>query len=340
MFIPPSCPHPLCASQLRGGFSYQCRGVYRRKLDGRIVQRYWCTVCSRFFSDQSFRLDYGLRRPELTAPAFLAFASKVTHRQAARALACARSTIYHRLELLGRHCRDFHELQLRRLKGTLEPQLALDELETYETDRRLRPVTVPVLIHEPSWFVLDVRVAPMASRGGLTARHERRKQHLAQREGKRRSGSREAVRKCFERASPLLTSGAPGVLRTDEKHTYVSLKKRELPASLLHVRVSSKEPRGLDNPLFRINSTLAMLRDGVSRLVRRTWGASKKREQLEKHLWIWIVYRNYVRRMVNRSVGQSAASLLRLFDGLLCTDDLLGLEAAYRSDPPGIRAAS
>ncbi|TAJ16730.1 MAG: hypothetical protein EPO68_10610, partial [Planctomycetota bacterium] len=129
MFTPPCCPHPLCASQLRGGFSYQCRGVFRRKVDGRIVQRYCCTVCARFFSDQSFRLDYGLRRPELTEPAFFAFASKVTHRQAARVLRCARGTIHHRLELLGKHCRDFHELQRRRLKGTLEPQLALDELE-------------------------------------------------------------------------------------------------------------------------------------------------------------------------------------------------------------------
>jgi hypothetical protein len=340
MFVPPCCPHPLCRSQLRGGFSYQCRGVFRRKLDGRIVQRYSCTVCGRFFSDQSFRLDYGLRRPELTAPAFFAFASKVTHRQAARTLRCARGTIHHRLELLGKHCRDFHELQRRRLKGALEPQLALDELETYETDRRLKPVTVPVLLHESSWFVLDVQVAPMASRGGLTEHHEQRKQALVEREGRRRSGSREAVRLCFKSAAPLVKRDVQGILRTDEKHTYVALRKSELPENLMHVRISSKEPRGLGNPLFRINRTLAMLRDGVSRLVRRTWAASKLRTQLEKHLWIWIVFRNYVRRRINRSPGESAASTIGLFDAPMTTDDLLGLEAAYRSDPTGIRAAS
>jgi hypothetical protein len=340
MFIPPCCPHPLCPSQLRGGFSYHCRGVFRRKLDGRIVQRYCCTVCARFFSDQSFRLDYGLRRPELTARAFWAFASKVTHRQAARSLECARGTIRQRLELLGKHCRDFHELQRRRLKGALEPQLALDELETYETDRRLRPVTVPVLLHESSWFVLDVQVAPMASRGGLAEYHEARKQALIEREGRRRSGSRAAVRQCFANAAPLVRRDVSGILRTDEKQTYVALKLRELPENLLHVRISSKEPRGLENPLFRINRTLAMLRDGVSRLVRRSWGASKLRAQLEKHLWIWIVYRNYVRRRVNRSAGQSAASTIGLFDAPLTIGDLLGLEPAYRSDPPGIRAAS
>jgi hypothetical protein len=106
------------------------------------------------------------------------------------------------------------------------------------------------------------------------------------------------------------------------------------------VRISSEEPRGLDNPLFRINRTLAMMRDGVSRLVRRTWAASKKREQLEKHLWVWIVFRNYVRRRINRSRTESAASMIGLFPTLLPTHDLLGLLPQFRADPPGIRTAS
>jgi hypothetical protein len=38
-----------------------------------------------------------------------------------------------------------------------------------------------------------------------------------------------------------------------------------------------------------------MMRDGISRLVRRSWGASKLRARLELHAWIWVVWRNYVR---------------------------------------------
>ena len=340
MFQPPCCPHPLCPSQSNGSFTYQRRGSFQRALDQRIVQRYSCCVCNRYFSDQSFRLDYRLRRPMLTDPAFWLFASKVTHRQAARFLRCARGTVRHRLELLGRHCRDFHALQRKRLKGALSPQLALDELETYETDRRLKPVTVPVLLHEPSWFVLDVQVAPLPSRGGLAPHHTLRKDLQIAREGRRRSGSTEAVRQCFANVAELLQPDSAGLLRTDEKKTYVGLKKALLPERVTHVRVSSKEPRGLENPLFRINQTLAMLRDGVSRLVRRNWAASKKREQLEKHLWVWIAYRNYVRLKINRSRNQSAASVVGLFLGPLSTNDLLGLRPQFRSDPPGIRAAS
>ncbi len=58
---------------------------------------------------------------------------------------------------------------------------------------------------------------------------------------------------------------------------------------------------GSGNPLFPINHTLAMMRDGISRLVRRTWAASKLRERLEWHAWIWATWRNYVRGITNRS---------------------------------------
>jgi hypothetical protein len=68
---------------------------------------------------------------------------------------------------------------------------------------------------------------------------------------------------------------------------------------LRHERHSSKAERNYFNPLFPINHTFAMARDGLSRLVRRNWAAAKLRERLERHLWIWIAYRNYVRGITN-----------------------------------------
>ena len=32
----------------------------------------------------------------------------------------------------------------------------------------------------------------------------------------------------------------------------------------------------------------------------RTWAASKLKEKLERHAWIWAVWRNYVRTVTNR----------------------------------------
>jgi transposase-like protein len=339
MFLPVCCPYSACPSHASNTFDYHRKGSFTRAIDHKVVQRYACKTCKRSFSDQTFRLDFRLRRPWLNTPIFWALSSKVTHRQTARQLKCSRATVEHRVDLFGRHCQAFHELQRRRLKGTLVPDFALDELETYETDRRLKPVTVPVLIHETSWFVLDVQVAPMAARGGLAPRFEQKKQIQAGLYGKRKSGSTEAVRKCLESAKDLVRPEAAGFLRTDQKKTYVGLKKKVLPKEIVHLQVSSEMPRDMNNPLFRINRTLAMMRDGVSRLVRRTWAAAKKRERLEKHLWVWIAFRNYVRRMINRSKDISAASSIGLFRGPLGLDDLLGLRPQFRRDPPGLCTA-
>jgi hypothetical protein len=75
---------------------------------------------------------------------------------------------------------------------------------------------------------------------------------------------------------------------------------------------SSKERRDTQNPLFAINHSLAMLRDGVSRLVRRTWGNAKLRERLALHLWIYAAWRNFVRYVSNERRGETPAMALGL----------------------------
>ena len=91
------------------------------------------------------------------------------------------------------------------------------------------------------------------------------------------------------------------VLETDCKATYPAIAREQLGRGVAHSRTSSKRKRDYWNPLFPINHTLAMARDGISRLVRRTWGASKLRERLETHAWIWAAWRNYVKGITNHA---------------------------------------
>ena len=88
-------------------------------------------------------------------------------------------------------------------------------------------------------------------------------------------------------------------MQTDRKATYATILQGRFGIRLAHQRHSSREKRDYKNPLFPINHTLAMMRAGISRLVRRTWGASKLRERLEHHAWIWVAWRNYVRGITN-----------------------------------------
>jgi len=323
-FEPPFCPNTRCSAHSGRPFRFHRIGTFRRKCDGRCVQRFFCRECRRSFSSQAFRLDYRLKRPRLHLDLWNLFVSKVTHRQSARLLGCNRKTLAQRLWLLGEHCQRWHlaRLQQRALVGAFQ----LDELETFEHSRRLQPLTVPVLIQRQSYLVVDLAVAPLPCRGGLREADRRRK---AQREalyGKRRSGSRAAVEGCLSTLAGCL--GGMGLLESDAKPAYAASVRRVLGHSAAHVRHPGRGRRDYGHPLFAINlfainHTLAMLRDGISRLVRRTWAASKKGGWLQRHLWIWVCWRNYVRGITNRASAITPAMVAGLAQRRLSKDEIL-----------------
>ena len=293
-FVPLFCPKPHCPTHLGPGFTFQRRGSYRRKCDGLVVPCFSCNTCGGHFSRQTFRFNYRWWRPTAHLELFRLFVSKVTQRQAARVTGYARGTVAARMRSMGAHCRLWHRQALKDCK--LTGAFLLDELETFETDRLVQPVTVPVLIQKHSLFIVDVQTAPLPSRGRLGPYHQLRKLRREALYGKRRSGSRQAVERCFRELGRVLDPRADLELITDRKSTYRALIRGNFGhLRCNHARVSSRARRDRRNPLFPINHTLAMLRDGVSRLVRRSWGAAKLRERLGEHLWIWVVYRNHVR---------------------------------------------
>jgi hypothetical protein len=229
-------------------------------------------------------------------------------------LRCTRKTVHHRLSLLGGHSKEYHEylFERARARGGIKGSFQLDELETYEHSQKLCPVTMPVLIETHSYFVLNVEVATLPCRGNLKPFEEERKRARELVEGKRVSGSRQAVQRCFQRLERILPPRTQVVVATDKKSSYAKILREELGARVIHARHSSEGPRTYQNPLFPINHTLAMLRDGLSRLVRRNWAGSKKRIWLERHAWVWIAYRNFVRSITNKAKRTTSAMALGL----------------------------
>ena len=324
-FQPAFCPcvSPECAT--RPSFQYQRRGSFTRACDGRRVQRFQCKSCKRTFSTQTFRVDYRLRRPALDRKIFGALISKVTQRQAARDLHCDRGMIARRVEVFGQHCREFHErLMLERGQSRLwGGGFVFDELETYEHNRRLKPVTVPVLVHKSSHCILHTAVGMLPPRKPLSNANQRKLEQLERVEGKRRSESRAKVAECFEVLRSVCPPTSVVSISTDEKYSYGALLRKAFGERLVHEKTNSKVARACWNPLFVVNHTLAMLRDGVSRLVRRNWGASKKREKLELHLWMYIAWRNYVRPITNARLWESAGMVAGLAPRMLDVSELL-----------------
>jgi len=322
-FVPPFCPHASCSEhEPTGSFRFQHRGSYRRSCDGMRVPRFSCCTCERRFSRQTFRFNYRWWRPHVHHDLFRLFVSKVTMRQAARITGLSRDTIARRMRALGVQCHAYHRAQLARGSG-LAGTFLMDEMETFETDRLVRPVTVPVLIQAHTLFVIHTETAPLPPRGRLDAYRQLRKLRDERRFGPRKSGSRQAVRSTLERLRETLARTEVLNLITDRKSSY-----RKLVWTLFanrfgsHVQESSQRRRDRSNPLFSINHTLAMLRDGVSRLVRRSWGASKLRERLDDHLWIWVGYRNYVRGITARETRITPAMAAGVTGGPRSSADL------------------
>lgn len=298
-FTPPFCPYPCCRSgRERERFSWSKRGRYLRKCDGRMIPRFQCQTCGRSFSSQTFRISFRYRKPLLHLQLLPLLYSKVTRRQAARILAVNRKTVDRRLPRMARVAYEFHLARLEEVRrhGGMDGVFQLDELETFEEHRKLKPVTMSVLIERRSYFVLHSRAGALPARRPLSRVELKQLHEIEDREGVRHSESDACVRSSFRFLSRVLQEGVRLRFQSDLKVSYPVLCKQEMPnREIEHETVSSKKRRDRRNLLFPINHTLAMLRDGVSCLVRRSWGACKKRENLQLHVWIWTAYRNYVR---------------------------------------------
>lgn len=104
-FRPPHCPWPECPDH-RPTKRYRCKreGSFRRRVDPRRrVPRFRCPTCGRTFSLQSFACTYYSKRPELLLPVAAGLVAGSAHRQIARSLGCAPSTVTRLAARMGRH---------------------------------------------------------------------------------------------------------------------------------------------------------------------------------------------------------------------------------------------
>ena len=312
-FTPPGCPRPGCPAYGRAlppsAFRLVTRYFTRGYPGG--IPLYRCLEGGHSFSLRRFSPEYYLHKPHLTPWAIDVLSSCVSLRQGARHEgALSFSSLERRLRRFGLHA---HRLLRRarrehphRLAGTFE----LDEGESFERDRRAAPVTIPLLIHRASRFTLAAHV------GTLPPRRRRRPgaresdpldgRDLVSPGKRRRSESRKVVGRCL---AALLACALPGAatLTTDRKAAYASALRRLDPAgALAHRTVLGRPAKKAGSALFAVNHLLAMARDGLSRLKRRTWCHSKSRLRLWWHLGIYLVWKNFVRRRTNKEKESAA----------------------------------
>ncbi|MEY2785245.1 MAG: hypothetical protein RL277_1455 [Planctomycetota bacterium] len=316
-FAPKDCPYPACDRSRP--FTWRSRGHYKRKCDGRTVPRVQCLRCNRRFSSQTDRVDRGLRRPDLVIPLFKLFVSKVTMRQMASLFCVNLKTIAHRKKLIGGQCLEVHQhvMTTTGVRLGLDAPYVFDELETFETSKIRQPLTMPVVVHGKTWFVIHAEV------GTLPAR--RRQKDAAPREHQ----SNQAVWICLQKTLAITDEKCTPHFVSDRKHSYPKLLRKAF-AQYAHLRVSSRQARTIHNPMFPINNLFGQMRDNMSCLVRPNWAHAKKREMLVQHLWIYVAYRNYVRTITRKCRSESSASALCIMPRPLEPQELLTIRGRIR----------
>ena len=301
MFSPPRCPSPSCSAHSiegRDGTRFYIRdGYYRPKCRSHPVPRFKCRECGRGFSRQTFRQDYRDHKPHLNAKLLELLAHGLGLRQSATILHLSRRCTEMKARKLSRHLEQVNRNLLDQFPEGSSFQM--DEMESFETERTVLPLTIPVLIEQESMFVVDARSAPIRPSGKMS---DRRRVAIKQREsaeGPRRNESRGCLKRVLREGAKFCKKLSRVRIDTDEKTSYPGLICWAFGPRHEHRQSSSRLPRDTSNRLFPINHMNAMVRYLTGRMRRRSWLTSKRRRFLDLQLNVFKAYKNYVRPRFN-----------------------------------------
>lgn len=170
--------------------------------------------------------------------------------------------------------------------------LQFDDLITKEKTK-LKPLSVTVAVDAERRFILASNVSQIPA-FGLLAKYARKKY------GTRKSQHINGLHKTFKELERVVFPYA--LIESDEHNNYHPIVRKYFPqAQYLQFKSEKATVAGqgeLKNkkydPIFCINHTLAMLRDSIGTLVRRSWCTTQKPERLQAHLEIFMYYYNQV----------------------------------------------
>jgi transposase-like protein len=289
---PPFCPNPECAFHERttDKWTYVRFGYYVRRARPHRVRRYRCEHCGHIFGEQSFRLSYWLKRPELTVPIFQRVNSCSGFRQIANELHCSPQTVALHAARLARHCMLFHELM--RPKGPITEPLALDSFVSFEWSQ-YHPTAFHNLVGKTSHFYHGFTDSELRRSGRMTQQQKEKRARLE------REFGRPDPRSVEIEVANLLAIVAPEPqaleIHTDEHTDYPRAFRRLPHLTITHHTISSRAARTTKNPLFSINLLDNLIRHSSANHKRETIAFSKRRQSAAERLWIFLVERNYLR---------------------------------------------
>lgn len=268
---------------------FKKKGYFYKKVTKTYIPRYLCLNCKKNFSTSTLAKTFRQKRPDLNTKIFKLVCSGVSFRQSALTLGCSYNTVYEKFLWLSEKARLFHLNQSFRVK-----ELQFDEMESIE-HTKLKPLSIAMAVSE-DYRILGVRVGTIPAKGHLS------------RISIKKYGFRENQSSLITQELLLSLKGSISnkdfILKSDAKISYKQIAKNAFPNHIhesfvakdnkekrREMKYTNQEKRIFD-PLFAINQRFAKLRDHIKRLTRRSWCTTKKIENLEKHIYLYMAQNN------------------------------------------------
>ena len=325
-FTPPFCPNPNCPRHrdLSPGWRWKRAGSYYRLATPHVIPRFTCGVCRRSFSSQTFSTTYYLKCPHLPALVFMKAVGGMAHRQIARDLHVAPSTIDRLIARLGRHCLLLHT----QLTAGARPEgpVVLDGFESFEFSQFF-PFQHHLLVEATTSFFWHFTDSPLRRKGRMTSAQKLERTRLEALLG--RPDPRAIEKDVHELLQATLGQLASVTLRSDDHRAYPRALQG-LACRCSHEVTSSRERRTATNPLFEINLLDGLIRHSQANHRRETLAWSKRRQSSADRLAMLLVWRNYVKWRWEKRCRQTPAMLKGLLGQRWSVADVLR-ERLFRS---------
>ena len=169
-------------------------------------------------------------------------------------------------------------------------ELQFDEMETIH-HTKCKPLSIALVVNE-SYEILEAKVAEMPAKGKLA-------QFSVKKYGARKDERTEKMHEAFISVKAKLLQ-LPLLIKSDANPSYQKIVRTHFPQMQYTQFNQAEKKRRLDrlheklskrrfDPLFAVNHKSALLRSHIKRLTRRSWCTTKKPENLQLHLDLFII---------------------------------------------------
>jgi len=265
-------------------------GFYFRREDYKKIQRFKCKICHTRYSKSTFTIEKNQKKRRINLIVRNMLSGGMSQRNCAYILKVARKTIERKVIYLSKKSEENQNKTLMKFKTNPISDVQFDDLIS-SVHTKLKPISVSVVICSKTYIILGAKVAEIPAFGKL-AEISRRKY------GKRKNDHPKTLSILLYDLKPCISNLAN--FKTDDHKRYADLIRKHYPncthqtfkgKTATVVGMGELKSKSYD-PLFAINHTLACFRYGMNRFLRRTWCTSKKLENVQHHINIFIDFHN------------------------------------------------